>query len=86
MLFIFLSQCQAIIEKSAEDADKLIEDVDLHILIHDDYGESRILFLSVTAKSFTCQCGEEQKSNVKTWSQKSNVIAWIQYSSCQPLH
>jgi len=32
-------ECQAIIEKSAEDAKKLIDDVELHILIHDEFGK-----------------------------------------------
>ncbi|XP_065052608.1 carnitine O-palmitoyltransferase 1, liver isoform-like [Rhopilema esculentum] len=31
--------CQAIIEKSAEDAKLLIDDVDLHLMIHDEYGK-----------------------------------------------
>eukprot|EP00794_Sanderia_malayensis_P012656 gene12656-13956_t len=45
-------ECQEIIEKSAEDAEVLINDVDLHIFIHDAFGKADMKKCKVSPDAF----------------------------------
>ena len=51
-LFAFIFQLNKIIEESLSTAQKILDDVDLHLLVHNDFGKGKIKKCKVSPDAF----------------------------------